>query len=319
MAGSGERFRSDVNFEAELQYAEHSLNADSRRRLYDYADPPRNIWQEALDAIELRGDEWMLDVGTGSGHFLHLLADRLKQQFPSGFDGSVLGIDKYASNFMFVWQMFSRLDPIGPIGFSPGDAERLHFPESSIDVLTAMFLLYHVQDPVKALESFKRVVKPGGQIIIATRGEDNQDRLWELGAMAAEKFGADAPESFYNHFSIDMAAQVLPTMFEVEAVVEQDSYLKIPIDNNPDDMDGWRDFRQALFTLKDITFFRDPSGERLTEENILHETILKRPRGRDYKSFVDNEAWQIFSSEAAQNGYFKMKAHQAFFVCRNNK
>ncbi len=49
------------------------------------------------------------------------------------------------------------------------DVEQLRFPDESFDVVIAQYVVTAVPDPEKALDEFFRVLKPGGEIIIATR------------------------------------------------------------------------------------------------------------------------------------------------------
>jgi len=49
------------------------------------------------------------------------------------------------------------------------DAERLDFPDNSFDVVVAQYVVTAVPNPERALDEFARVVRPGGEIVIATR------------------------------------------------------------------------------------------------------------------------------------------------------
>ena len=49
------------------------------------------------------------------------------------------------------------------------DAERLQFPAAAFDVVVAQYVVTAVPNPERALDEFARVVKPGGEIVIATR------------------------------------------------------------------------------------------------------------------------------------------------------
>jgi phosphatidylethanolamine/phosphatidyl-N-methylethanolamine N-methyltransferase len=49
------------------------------------------------------------------------------------------------------------------------DAEDLQFPDNSFDVIVAQYVVTAVPNPEKALDEFARVVRPGGEIVIATR------------------------------------------------------------------------------------------------------------------------------------------------------
>lgn len=50
-----------------------------------------------------------------------------------------------------------------------GDAEALRFAADSFDVVVAQYVVTAVPDPERALDEFARVVRPGGEIVIATR------------------------------------------------------------------------------------------------------------------------------------------------------
>lgn len=50
-----------------------------------------------------------------------------------------------------------------------GDAEALGYPDASFDVVVAQYVVTAVPNPERALDEFVRVVRPGGEIIIATR------------------------------------------------------------------------------------------------------------------------------------------------------
>lgn len=49
------------------------------------------------------------------------------------------------------------------------DAENLEFPDNSFDVIVAQYVVTAVPNPERALDEFARVVRPGGEIVIATR------------------------------------------------------------------------------------------------------------------------------------------------------
>ena len=49
------------------------------------------------------------------------------------------------------------------------DAEKLDFPDASFDVIVAQYVVTAVPHPERALDEFARVVRPGGEIVIATR------------------------------------------------------------------------------------------------------------------------------------------------------
>lgn len=72
------------------------------------------------------------------------------------------------------------------------DASRLDFPDDAFDVVMAQYVVTTVPDPEAALDEFLRVVKPGGEIILASRvGADAGLRrsIEHLFAPAARRLG----------------------------------------------------------------------------------------------------------------------------------
>jgi phosphatidylethanolamine/phosphatidyl-N-methylethanolamine N-methyltransferase len=65
------------------------------------------------------------------------------------------------------------------------DAEQLAFPDDSFDVVVAQYVVTAVPHPERALDEFARVVRPGGEIVIATRvgAEKGVRKVVEKGLM----------------------------------------------------------------------------------------------------------------------------------------
>ena len=54
-------------------------------------------------------------------------------------------------------------------GLAVMDAENLNFPDASFDVVVAQYVVTAVPNPEAALDEFARVLRPGGEIVVATR------------------------------------------------------------------------------------------------------------------------------------------------------
>jgi ubiquinone/menaquinone biosynthesis C-methylase UbiE len=52
--------------------------------------------------------------------------------------------------------------------FCLGDAESLEFKDKTFDVVVCFWSFHHLTDPEKAISEFRRVLKPGGLLVIAT-------------------------------------------------------------------------------------------------------------------------------------------------------
>ena len=98
----------------------------------------------------------MLDVGSGVGHWGRLVASLLSP------DATVVGVEPDAG---WVAEATRRAPP----GFSyvQGVAESLPFADATFDLVTCQTVLIHVADPRAAIREMLRVVKPGGQLVVA--------------------------------------------------------------------------------------------------------------------------------------------------------
>jgi ubiquinone/menaquinone biosynthesis C-methylase UbiE len=95
-----------------------------------------------------RGDERLLDAGCGNGGVAALLREHVRE---------VVAVDVERSP---EWQDANGLR------FIVADAERLPFEDASFDVVHSKDALHHMESPEAALEEYRRVVRPGGSIVI---------------------------------------------------------------------------------------------------------------------------------------------------------
>ena len=91
----------------------------------------------------------VLDVGCGNGWSSYLLS--LRQAY-------VKGVDLHARSFE---------PPVSSLlQYQQGSATQLPYADSSFDIVTTHECLEHVENPLKALEEFHRVLKSGGCVCI---------------------------------------------------------------------------------------------------------------------------------------------------------
>jgi 2-polyprenyl-6-hydroxyphenyl methylase/3-demethylubiquinone-9 3-methyltransferase len=113
-------------------------------------------WRKNLAnmVLQMLPEDWqskkLLDLGCGDGFTIRLI----KQ------DGDVSGID---------------IDPIAVnrarargIEGRIGSASSIPFPNESFDIVTSIEVLEHLEDPLSAVKEARRVLKPGGSLIVTT-------------------------------------------------------------------------------------------------------------------------------------------------------
>jgi len=97
-----------------------------------------------------------LDIGTGTGRLLELLAPRLT---------SGLGVD--ASRAMLALARARLARPgLTHCAVRLADMYRLPLPDSGFDLVLMHMVLHHAEDPAAALAEAARVLRPGGRLVV---------------------------------------------------------------------------------------------------------------------------------------------------------
>ncbi|WP_435319724.1 methyltransferase domain-containing protein [Haloarchaeobius sp. TZWSO28] len=128
-------------------------------KVYDTINP--FIWNEemrteAIGMLDIDPDDRVLDVGCGTGFATEgLLAHENIDE--------VWALDQSPDQLAKAYAKFGKH---GPVHFHKGDAERLPFATNSFDVIWSSGSIEYWPNPVRALREFRRVVKPGGQVLV---------------------------------------------------------------------------------------------------------------------------------------------------------
>jgi ubiquinone/menaquinone biosynthesis C-methylase UbiE len=151
------------------------LHPKSRRELaaaydswYSQWDPQSptelddSLFSYHLAALDLAGEavsgRTILDAGCGDGRLTCELARRGA--------GEVVGIDISETALLFANRRASGLN--AGISFHPGDIEALPVPDERFSVVFCCETLEHVLSPRAALNELRRVLAPGGTLILTT-------------------------------------------------------------------------------------------------------------------------------------------------------
>ena len=98
----------------------------------------------------------VLDVGTGTGRMLEVLASRVE---------AGLGVD--ASRAMLALARARLARPgLGHCAVRQADMYRLPLPDRAYDLVLLHMVLHHAEDPAAALAEAARVLAPGGRLVV---------------------------------------------------------------------------------------------------------------------------------------------------------
>ncbi len=132
----------------------HAVEFD---RLAAMSDIRGQLAERLIQAMELRGDETVLDVATGTGRFARPVAQHLAA-------GSVVGIDEALAMLRVSQEPGGEAIP--RYGRVVATAERLPLRDGICDRAWVAFSLHHFVSARDMVQEAGRVLKPGGRLLI---------------------------------------------------------------------------------------------------------------------------------------------------------
>lgn len=184
----------------------HARDVAEYRRLRDQALMWQSATEAVLDRVGLKSGMSCLDVGSGPGAVMRLMADRI------GPTGRVTGIEIDGA---LGAQALADLRAKGGAAFEVIEADALKLdqvPGAPFDLTYCRLFLMHMQEPVAALERMLFWTKPGGTVVA---------QEFDFGAIAVEplcpamaEFNRLFEGVFRGHGRNLRAGRQLPAQFE---------------------------------------------------------------------------------------------------------
>lgn len=117
--------------------------------------------REALAALELRGDDRLLDVGCGTGAAVRAAAAVAER---------AVGADIAPEMIRRASELASG---IANAEFVVADSEALPFPDAAFTAVLCTASFHHYPNPKSALAEMRRVLERGGRLVIADGARDS--------------------------------------------------------------------------------------------------------------------------------------------------
>lgn len=165
--------------------------------------------EEAIKIVEFKGEENILEIGVGEGKLLEFLT---KKRIKDKIKGKIFGID--------INPGIMSLDIKG-VNIYCCDAKTTPFADNYFDIIFCLDVLEHFENFEPYLVEIKRILKPGGQLIVSLPYESI---IYKLGRFLIKGTissfsGPSSGEHFWNASEIK---EYLGSIFSLQA--EKDIY-----------------------------------------------------------------------------------------------
>jgi ubiquinone/menaquinone biosynthesis C-methylase UbiE len=170
---------------------QHSFSgAEQWAHVFD--DPKRDAWQkpqEVIQALGLKSDAVVADIGAGTGYFAVRFADRVPR-------GRLYGVDTEPDMVKYLTERARRekRDNITAIAGAP-NTPRL--PEKA-DVILMVDVFHHIDDRSSYFRRLRASLKPGGRIAIIDFRLDSPDGPPKAARIAPERVIAELKGAGYT-------------------------------------------------------------------------------------------------------------------------
>lgn len=140
----------------------------------------------------------VLDIGCGNGRFLGYLIEK-------GYEGWGIELPGRAAE---------RAKRVKGLQLKVGSLEPNDFPDNHFDVITLWHVLEHLPGPRETLETIRRILRPGGFLLISMPNIQS----WQARLFRGRWFHLDPPRHLFFLGPRDLTAQLAPFGFRVQSM-----------------------------------------------------------------------------------------------------
>ncbi|MEM6848075.1 MAG: metalloregulator ArsR/SmtB family transcription factor [Pseudomonadota bacterium] len=144
-----------------------STHAEEWDRIRSLHAPEADVEAAILDILGDRPVQSLLDVGTGTGRMLELLAPHCVRMM--GVDASAAMLSVARANLIAAGVTHARI--------AQEDIYALSQPSNAFDVVLIHQVLHFLDDPARALTEASRTLRPGGRLLVVDFAPHDQEAL----------------------------------------------------------------------------------------------------------------------------------------------
>ncbi|PIP90815.1 MAG: hypothetical protein COW01_12415 [Bdellovibrionales bacterium CG12_big_fil_rev_8_21_14_0_65_38_15] len=206
-----------MNYVLESVVEAERLETQNKNELYSV--------EEELKGIEFSNGEKIIDIGCGTGAVSAEILKKNLQVDLTAIDISEIRIQQ-AKNLLPTYYK-------DMIKFQCLDLMDDTLPENSFDVVISRFVLHHLEEPLQMLISMKRVLKPGGRLIIIDSDGILHNYFctdqWLMDCLSRIKEGMKLDmyigrklKSYYNYIELEnIDVKMIPMHFKNESLTAE--------------------------------------------------------------------------------------------------
>ena len=175
---------------------------------------------DLISMLALLDPDWVVgDLGCGTGQLTAMLAP---------FVGSVIAVDDSTAMLAAARR---RMSGIANVSLERGRLESLPISDASLDAAVSFLVLHYVEDPLLALREARRVLRPGGRLLITDMTPHDRDEYRRTMGHLWQGFSSEQISEWleaagfravrYQQLPADPAAKG-PTLFAASATARAD-------------------------------------------------------------------------------------------------
>lgn len=170
---------------------QHSFG-DAQKWAQVFDDPKRDAWQkphEVIQALKLKPDAVIADIGSGTGYFAARFAHMVPQ-------GRVYGVDTEPDMVKYLSERAKRegLKNVVAVAGKPGDPG---LPEK-VDLIIFVDVYHHVDDRERYFRQLQNSLKPGGRLAIIDFRMDSREGPPKAARIAPEQVKSELKRAGYG-------------------------------------------------------------------------------------------------------------------------
>ncbi len=161
------------------------------------AEQVERIYQRYYWAADYCRGKDVLEVACGTGQGVGYIAGLSKSMSAADYSESILAVARAHYGDRFKFEQF--------------DAQKMPFPDARFDTVIIFEAIYYIPDPLRFFRECKRVLRPGGVLLIATANKDLFDfnpsahshRYFGVPEMCAELGKLGYATEFFGGFPLE--------------------------------------------------------------------------------------------------------------------